>query len=329
MPNDFIKHLDRFVGCSEITGRSLATVQVNLGLLCNLECHHCHLAASPRRREVMRWTTMTDILAFIAGSDCQQVDLTGGAPEMNPHFKPFVEALRGLGVRVQVRSNLTVLLEPEMADFPAFFRDHGLALVGSMPCYLKENVDSQRGSGVYDRSVEAIRRLNALGYGVDPELVLNLVYNPGGPFLPGDQRLLEADYRRELFNRFGIYFTHLLTIANMPIGRFLSRLRRNGEAAAYWNLLKLSFNSDNLTRVMCRDQISVGWDGKLYDCDFNLALDLPIRIASHPFIHVLSEKKQLRHRTIVTGNHCFACTAGRGSSCAGELGTQTLSFFNA
>jgi radical SAM/Cys-rich protein len=246
------------------------------------------------------------------------VDLTGGAPELNPHFRNFVLALRRGGHTVQVRTNLTVLLEPGMEDLPEFFRDQHIQLVASMPCYLEENVCAQRGKGVYEKSIAAIKRLNALGYGSNPELLLSLIYNPGGPFLPPPQSVLEEDYRRELGQRFQITFTHLLTITNMPLGRFRTDLIGKKEQESYMQLLRKSFNPRTVKGLMCCRQLSVGWDGTLYDCDFNLALGLPVNHGAPD--HIMSFRpNELRTRRIVTGDHCFGCTAGAGSSCGGAL----------
>jgi radical SAM/Cys-rich protein len=296
----------------------LEVLQVNLGLRCNQQCHHCHLEASPLRQEMMGWPTMELVLEAARRVRCRLVDLTGGAPELNPHFLSFLEALRREAHPVQVRTNLTVLSEPGLENLPDFFRDHQIQLVASMPCYLEENVRAQRGSGVYEKSITAIRRLNALGYGLRPDLPLNLVYNPGGPFLPPPQSVLEEDYRRELGERFGIFFTRLLTITNMPLGRFKGELRRQGQERSYLRLLRHSFNPQTVTGLMCRHQLSVGWDGTLYDCDFNLALCLPVDHGAPDHIQSFSVP-DLRSRRIVTGEHCFACTAGCGSSCAGAL----------
>jgi radical SAM/Cys-rich protein len=294
------------------------SLQVNLGLRCNQQCSHCHLEASPLRKEMMEWPTMQMVLKAAKTVDCKLIDLTGGAPELNPDFRRFVKALRQEGHRVQVRTNLTVLLEPGMEGLPEFFRDHLVQLVASMPCYLQENVCAQRGRGVYERSIEAIRRLNGLGYGSESGLPLNLVYNPGGPFLPPPQLDLEKDYRRELGQSFGIAFTRLLTITNMPLGRFRAELIRKKEEENYLQLLRKSFNPQTVTGLMCRHQISVGWDGTLYDCDFNLALALPVNHGAPN--HIRSFRPlALRMRRVVTGEHCFACTAGCGSSCGGAL----------
>jgi len=294
------------------------TLQVNLGLRCNQQCVHCHLEASPHRTETMPWTIMELILRVAGRVRCQLVDLTGGAPELNPSFRRFVSDLRLEGHTVQVRTNLSVLLEPGMEEMPGFLRSHQVRLVASMPCYLEENVRAQRGPGAYERSVTAIKTLNRLGYGSDPELPLNLVYNPGGPFLPPPQSALEEDYRRELGERFGIRFTRLLTITNMPLGRFRKQLDRQGQRENYQRLLRDSFNPKTVPGLMCRRQLSVGWDGTLYDCDFNLTLGLPVNHGAPD--HIRSFKRDdLWTRRVVTGEHCFGCTAGSGSSCGGAL----------
>ena len=290
---------------------------MNVGLRCNQACAHCHLAASPERTEAMTWPTMERVIEAAAALGTL-VDLTGGAPELNPHFRRLCAALRERGNEVQVRTNLTVLLEPGMEDLPGFFREEGIRLVASMPCYLEENVRAQRGPGAYERSVEAIRCLNAQGYGLEPDLQLNLVHNPGAPALPPGQAALEEDYRRELGARFGIAFTRLLTITNIPLGRFRDDLRRRELEAGYLRLLRESFNARTVQGLMCRRQISVGWDGTLYDCDFNLALGWPVDHGAPTHISRF-DPAALSTRRIVTGSHCFGCTAGCGSSCAGAL----------
>ncbi len=237
---------------------------------------------------------------------------------MNSHFRRFVKSLRRQGITCQVRTNLTVLLEPGMEEMPKFFREHQLQLVASLPCYLEENVCAQRGQGSYVKSIAAIGKLNFLGYGSDPHLPLNLVYNPGGAFLPPPQAALEEDYRRELDHRFGITFTRLLTITNMALGRFRTKLGQENQEQPYLALLRNSFNPETVDGLMCRHQISVGWDGTLYDCDFNLALGLPVNHGAPN--HIRSFKPDLlQNRRIVTGEHCFGCTAGAGSSCGGAL----------
>ncbi len=287
----------------------IETIQVNVGLKCNQACVHFHVESSPLRTEMMDWPTMGLIIEAARRVRARLVDITGGAPELNPHLRRFIAALRERGHTVQVRTNLTVLLLPEQETMPEFFRDHQVHLVASLPCYLEENVRRQRGNGVYEKSIEVIRQLNALGYGQDPALPLNLVYNPVGPFLPPDQAKLEEDYRREMWDRFGIVFTRLLTITNMPIGRFQDDLARQGKDQKYLDLLKQSFNLQTLEGLMCRHQINIDWDGRLYDCDFNLALKLPV---DHGVPNHLKDfdPAALARRRIITGIHCFGCTAG-------------------
>ena len=300
-------------------GLDIRVIQVNVGLKCNLACSHCHVVSSPWRTEAMDWETMQWVLRAARKVGPCTVDLTGGAPELNPHFRDFVTALRADGHEVLVRTNLTVLLEPGMADLPAFFRDQRVHLVASLPCYLEENVDRQRGDGVFRASLEAIRRLNEMGYGRNPDLPLDLVYNPVGPQLPPPQAKLEQDYRRFLGESYGIAFTRLITITNMPIGRFLGDLRKQGKDRAYMDLLQDRFNPATLEGLMCRHQISVRWDGILFDCDFNLALRMPILIDGKP-VHIRDfDPERLARRRIMTAGHCFGCTAGCGSSCGGAL----------
>lgn len=297
---------------------ALEILQVNLGLRCNMSCAHCHVSAGPNRTEAMDWPTMEAILELVQGVPCRLVDLTGGAPELNPHLQRFIESLGESGLAVQVRTNLTVLLEPECAALPEFFQRHKVRLVASMPCYLKENVRSQRGAGAYEAIIGVIQGLNTLGYGLEADLPLSLVYNPIGPALPPAQAGLEADYRRELRKRFGIEFTDLLTITNAPIGRFQRRLCAEGREADYLRLLRDAFNPETVERLMCRSQLSIGWDGALYDCDFNLALGRTVDHGAPDHIRDF-DLDGLISRRIVTGEHCFACTAGAGSSCRGAL----------
>jgi len=293
-------------------------IQANLGLLCNLSCRHCHVEGSPRRTEIMSLETMHSLLRLTEKLPGVQIDLTGGAPEMNPHFRFLVETLRAAGHPVQVRTNLTVFFEAEQADTPEFLAHHGVHLVASLPCYLDDNVDNQRGGGVYKRSIAAMRRLNALGYGRQDGLPLNLVYNPGGAFLPPDQKTLEEAYHRELKERHNVDFSRLLTITNMPLGRFFNDLQSAGKAESYQALLQDSFNRDTLDGLMCRHQLCISWDGSLSDCDFNSVLGLSLADGLSRHIDNIDPEK-LQGRRIVTGGHCFGCTAGCGSSCAGAL----------
>ncbi|MBF0273007.1 MAG: arsenosugar biosynthesis radical SAM protein ArsS [Magnetococcales bacterium] len=314
--NDFLRHVARFTGATQLHGHSLETVQINLGPRCTLECHHCHIGASPRREESMSPAIIDHLLNQLPLSRCRTVELTGGAPELHPDFRELVQKVRAMNLNLRVRTNLTIHLDPEMSSLALFLRDHQVALTGSLPCYLEENVDRQRGAGTFQGAIEAIRRLNALGYGLDDRWPLDLVYNPGGATLPPDQTRLEQTYRTQLRERFGIAFTRLVTITNMPIGRFRADLRRRGEERSYHTLLQQAFNPQTLEHLMCRHQISVRWDGQLFDCDFNLALGLPMT-TPHSQVETLAATPTTR--SIATGDHCLACTAGAGSSCSGAL----------
>ena len=296
----------------------LQILQVNVGFKCNLSCTHCHLECHPARPETMNWETMATVVAAAGEIRPERVDITGGAPELNSHLMPFIRALREQGLNVQSRTNLTVLLEPGNEEYIPFFKEQQVHLVASLPCYMENNVCKQRGPGTYAQSIQALQKLNAMGYGILPELPLDLVYNPGGPFLPPDQGGLEDDYRRELKKRFGIRFSHLLTIANMPIGRFWEGLKQQDQHTDYMRLLTEGFNCSTVQDLMCRHQICVAWDGRLYDCDFNLALEWPLCSGLPDNIRNF-DVKALTGRLIRTGNHCFGCTAGMGSSCGGAL----------
>ena len=298
----------------------LATLQINVGKLCNQACHHCHVEAGPKRTEIMTWDTMQRLLDLVAATpEVRTIDLTGGAPEMNPHFRRFVGALRQLGREVIDRCNLTVLFEPGQEDTAAFLAEEKVQVVASLPCYSRENVEKQRGKGVFDRSIRALQRLNALGYGKpDTGLQLDLVYNPGGAFLPPAQETLQADYQRELWELFGIRFNGLYTITNMPIKRFLHDLEREGKYAEYMQLLVNSYNPRATETVMCRELVSIGWDGAVYDCDFNQMLEIPIG-NERTTIWDVNRLEDLARRPIAVDNHCFGCTAGAGSSCSGAL----------
>jgi len=312
-------HQDRL---PDLTADGIRILQVNVGLKCNQSCQHCHHACGPARNELITWPVMTSVLRAADKIKPELVDITGGAPELNPRIRDFIRAVRGNGHVVQLRTNLTVMADPGQEDMPDFLKENRVRLVASLPCYLEENVYKQRGRGVYEKSVATLTKLNSLGYGQSPDLPLRLVYNPVGPFLPPNQSELENDYRRELGHRFGISFTGLLTITNMPLGRFWDALRREKKDREYMRLLRDGFNCRTVDKLMCRYQISVGWDGTLYDCDFNLALNLPVggRLAHHiaglNFEHHGS-------RRIRTGVHCFGCTAGFGSSCGGALAAET------
>ncbi len=296
----------------------ISTLQINLGRICNLACSHCHLECSPGRSEQMPEGVMANILRLVEDRDFRRVEITGGSPELHPRFRFFVEALYTRGHAVQVRTNLTTLSEPPLSELINLFRSWGVSLVGSLPCYLPENVDAQRGRGVHARSIAAMRLLNRAGYGLEGGPILNLVYNPGGPFLPPHQSELEEIYREELKSRYGVSFSHLLVLTNMPLGRFRQQLEKDGQLDAYQKILREAFNPATLPQLMCRHQISIDWDGTVYDCDFNLALAMPVNHGAPPRIDGF-DHRQLIHRRIMTGNHCFGCTAGAGSSCSGVL----------
>jgi len=304
-----------------IARETISTLQANLGYVCNLSCVHCHVNAGPTRTESMAAETINQLIELIDFLRPECLDLTGGAPELNPHFRRLVFAARELGVEVIDRCNLTVLFEPGQEELAQFMADQAVTITASLPCYLEENVEQQRGKGVYDDSIRALQILNQLGYGVDDSRQLNLVYNPTGASLPPPQAELEADYKRELGERFGIVFNQLFTITNMPISRFGAVLLANGEYHDYMALLRNSFNVDNLATVMCRSLVSIDWRGYLYDCDFNQMLELPV-LASDGRQHIrdLLRDQSLRTATIITGEHCYGCTAGQGSSCGGALG---------
>jgi len=304
----------------------LETLQVNLGYLCNQQCLHCHVDASPRRKEIMTARTVSDVLEFLKHKDIKTLDLTGGAPEMNPEFFSLVRRARDMGVHVIDRCNLTVLLEPGHEDTASFLAEHGVEVVASMPCYLEENVDAQRGKGVYQQSIEGLRLLNSYGYGIDEHLSLNLVYNPQGINLPPSQSELERDYKKELKQRFDISFNNLFTITNMPIKRFGSTLVSKGLFDEYMQLLKSSYSKDNLSGVMCRTTLSVDWQGYAYDCDFNQMLGLPAGLSVNQDAEISSKKHindllqtDLKGDDIAIMDHCYGCTAGNGSSCGGAL----------
>jgi len=315
--NDFERRIGTAAG-GGMQALGIATIQVNVGFLCNQECLHCHLNASPQRSEIMDWTVMELILQAVRQMGHPLIDITGGAPELNPHLRRFVEVLHKDGLRIQLRTNLTALVDAQGGILPAFLRDHGVQMVASLPCYSEEKVRCQRGPGIFEKSIEVLRLLNSSGYGVDPALPLNLVYNPEGTSLPPEPQALEVDYRRELGVRHGIRFSHLLTLTNMPIGRFRAKLRREGQEHEYMRLLQSSFNEQTMDRLMCRHQISVAWDGRLFDCDFNLALGQTVNHGAPGHIRNFNAQALARRR-IVTGLHCFGCTAGSGSSCEGAL----------
>jgi radical SAM/Cys-rich protein len=301
--------------------RPLRTLQVNLGYRCNQQCLHCHVDAGPNRKEEMTLETVEQVLGVLRAGRASRLDVTGGAPELNPHFRHLVAEACSLGVSVTDRCNLTILEEPGQEELAAFLVRHAVEVVASLPCYLEENVDRQRGRGVFDKSIAALRRLNALGYGVeDSGLDLALVYNPQGPSLPPPQCALEADYKRHLAQTYGIRFNRLLTLTNMPIKRFGSTLVSKGQFADYMALLRGAHQDANLESLMCRDLVSVDWQGYLYDCDFNQMLGIPIRRAGARRMHLTDLLvEDLEGRPIAVADHCYGCTAGQGSSCGGAL----------
>lgn len=303
-----------------ITRKPLEILQVNLGYLCNLSCTHCHVNAGPKRTEQMTAEVVELVLDFARAKQLKVLDLTGGAPEMNANFRHLVRRARDLGMEVIDRCNLIILLEPGYEDLAEFLAEQGVTITASLPCYLEKNVEEQRGKGIYDGSMEALRRLNALGYGVDPRLQLNLVYNPVGLHLPPAQAGLQADYKRELKERFDIVFNQLYTITNMPISRFGGMLLAKGLYDKYMGILKAVYAEANLETVMCRNLVSVDYRGYVYDCDFNQMLQLPLLATSKPRSHLKDLLElELAGAPIAVGEHCYGCTAGQGSSCGGAL----------
>ncbi|MGH1486194.1 MAG: arsenosugar biosynthesis radical SAM (seleno)protein ArsS [Cellvibrionaceae bacterium] len=310
-----------------INRQATQTLQVNLGYLCNLSCTHCHVNAGPKRTELMDKETIDDILLYIDKVGIRSLDLTGGAPEMNPHFRYLVREAVKRGITVIDRCNLTILLEPGYEDLAEFLAEHRVEITASLPCYSEQNVSEQRGKGVFELSIEALQKLNTLGYGIKPELELHLVYNPNGTFLPPDQQALELDYKNTLKAEHNITFNNLLTITNMPISRFGGMLLAKGLYDDYMELLKNNFSQDNLASLMCKSLLSIDWQGYVYDCDFNQMLAMPLQ---HQGNAIASDKERwhirelldqdLGNSSIVIGEHCYGCTAGQGSSCGGALG---------
>jgi radical SAM/Cys-rich protein len=304
-----------------IKRRHLATLQVNVGYRCNQSCVHCHVNAGPHRTEQMGGEVIEHVLDVLERRGIPTLDITGGAPELNPHFRTLVRRARALGVHVIDRCNLTILDVRGQEDLAEFLAGEQVEITASMPCYLEDNVDRQRGKGVFDASIRALQRLNALGYGITgSDLILNLVYNPQGPALPPGQAELETDYKRILGGQYGISFNRLFTLANMPIQRFGSILMSKGEFNRYLALLHSAHRAENLDGVMCRDLISVDWRGLLYDCDFNQMLDLPAIGAERRRLHISDLlTRDIADNPIQVAGHCFGCTAGQGSSCGGAL----------
>ncbi|MFN0201779.1 MAG: arsenosugar biosynthesis radical SAM (seleno)protein ArsS [Bacteroidia bacterium] len=307
------------VGLFPLLPTSLEIFQINLGKMCNQVCKHCHVDAGPDRKEIMTRETLQLCLEILAKHDIPTIDLTGGAPEMNPHFRWFVEECTKLGKKVMVRCNLTIILaNPKYHDLPLFFKEHQVEVVSSLPFYNESRTDSQRGEGVFQKSIKALQMLNEVGYGQEGTgLILNLVYNPAGAFMPAAQEILENQFKKALQKDFGIVFNQLFAITNMPISRFLEYLMESGNYENYMEKLVNAFNPMAAKGVMCRNTISVGWDGRLYDCDFNQMLDLEVNCPSKQLENFnLSE---LTQREIVLNQHCFGCTAGSGSSCGGTV----------
>ena len=314
-------HLMKSRGFPHLRRKALETLQVNLGYKCNQACFHCHVNASPDRKEMMSGETIDDVIAFMRASGVTTLDLTGGAPELNEHFRRLVTAARSMNVRVIDRCNLTILGEPGQEDLADFLAAQQVEVSASLPCYSQENVDKQRGEGVFEKSIEGLKKLNALGYGQPGSgLILNLVFNPQGPKLPPAQEQLEADYHRLLKDNFGIVFNHLFTITNMPIQRFGSTLISKGQFEPYMDLLVASFQAHNLDSVMCRSLLSVDYLGYVYDCDFNQMLGLPLQHSGRLKTHLNDLLAvDLLGNPIVVKDHCYGCTAGQGSSCGGAL----------
>lgn len=306
------------IGLYPLRPTGIDILQVNLGYMCNQTCKHCHVDAGPDRKEIMTRQTMEQCLDVLQNTTIQTVDLTGGAPEMNPHFRWFVEHIRALRRHVMVRCNLTILtVNPKYRELPAFYRDHNLEVVSSLPFYSASHTDRQRGDGVFDRSIEALQMLNAVGYGqLGTGLKLNLVYNPNGAFLPAAQSQLERDFKRQLEQRHGVLFNSLFCITNMPISRFLEYLIVSGNYDDYMEKLVNAFNPAAAVGVMCRNTLSVGWDGWLYDCDFNQMLEMKVQASGSTHISNF-DLDALNNRDIAVNRHCFGCTAGSGSSCGG------------
>ncbi len=305
------------IGSGPLKAGKIEIFQVNVGKMCNQVCKHCHVDAGPDRKEIMTEETMKLCLKVLAYASIQTVDITGGAPEMNPNFKWFVSEIRKLGKHIMVRSNLTILGENGFRDYPEFMAENKVEIISSLPYYKSTMTNKQRGEGVFEKSIAAIKKLNELQYGKENSgLILNLVYNPVGAFLPASQIELEKEYKRELFNRHGLVFNNLYTITNMPISRFLDYLIESENYESYMEKLVNSFNPSAAMNVMCKNTLSVGWDGQLYDCDFNQMLELNLNHGAPKHIKDFNIS-MLEDRRIVTGQHCYGCTAGAGSSCSG------------
>lgn len=298
-----------------LTKDKLEIMQINIGRLCNLSCKHCHVSAGPNRKEIMSLSTMKDCLQVFKENNFTILDITGGAPEMNPNFKWLVKEACNLNAKVIVRTNLVILAKEGYTDLPEFYAKNKVEVVSSLPYYTEKNTDKQRGDGIFNTSISMLQKLNSLGYGMKDDLILNLVYNPSGAFLPPPQLAMENEYKKNLKDKYNIDFNNLFTITNNPVGRFLSFLEKSNNTKGYMERLYNSFNTSTLKSMMCRNQLSISWDGQLYDCDFNQALDLKVNGISS--IEDLKGKK-IDKRQIKFKNHCYACTAGSGSSCGGS-----------
>lgn len=307
------------IGAFPLKPKKLEILQINVGYMCNMECTHCHVDSSPRRKEITPKSILEKCLEVIdATPTIKTVDLTGGAPEMNPDFKWLIEELAKRNVETIVRSNLTILVEGKFKTYPEFLAKHKVTIVSSLPCYTEENTDAQRGDGTFNRSIQALKILNQLGYGRQADLPLHLVYNPGGASIAPNQAKLQDDYKRELGERFDIQFNNLYTITNLPVSRFLEYLNATGKTDSYIELLANSFNPYAATEVMCTNTLSVDWNGNLFDCDFNQILKLPVAVKNSRNIMDF-DANELAGRALVFNQHCFGCTAGEGSSCQGSL----------
>jgi radical SAM/Cys-rich protein len=303
----------------ELRATTVEVLQVNVGKLCNQACKHCHVDASPTRSEIMTRETAEQVIAALRKFHIPKLDITGGAPELNPSFRYLVTEAHALGTHITVRHNLTVMFEPGQNDLPEFFRQHEIEVISSLPYFLEQQTDAQRGRGVFQKSIEALRRLNTAGYGIEgSDLILNLVYNPVGAFLPPPQASIEADFKREMMARYGVSFNRLYTITNIPIKRFLDYLRRSGNEDRYMRKLVEAFNPGAVEGLMCRTLISVDWTGQLYDCDFNQMIGLGVS-SGLPQMIADFDPERFANRCISTATHCFGCTAGAGSSCGGVI----------
>ncbi len=312
--NDALKLHD----CFPLKRAKLSQLQINIGYLCNQACEHCHVEAGPKRTEMMSWEIMSKIVQWAGENQIESVDITGGAPEMIPNFREFCDAFIAKGIQITSRCNITVQYEPGQEDLAQWYADRKIRLACSLPCYRQENVDQQRGKGVFGKSISGLQALNSVGYGINPELNIDLVYNPVGPHLPPAQNKLEQEYKAKLQNDFGIVFNNLLTITNLPIKRYEHFLKRTGQLTSYIQLLVDNFNPSTVPPLMCRHLISVDWQGYVYDCDFNQMLEMPLAISGKTQLWEI-QGSTLENGPIAVAKHCYGCTAGAGSSCGGAL----------